>query len=88
MILSVALCESEIRAKEVFLMKHYPGMFEEIVIVKSANEKATKIREIADRENVPLEHCELVEDTFMTLLDVMGDGVKVKHISEIVGTNQ
>ena len=59
-------------------------MFEEMITVGSACEKGEKINEIAAGENVSLENCELIEDTFKTLLDVMGDGIKVKHISELV----
>lgn len=83
-VLTAVLCESEVGAKKDFLAEHYPGMFEEMITVGGASEKGGKIKEIANRENVTLEHCELVEDTFTTLLDVMGDGIKVTHLSEIV----
>lgn len=83
-VLTAVLCESEVGAKKVFLDEHYPGIFEDMITVGSAGEKGEKIKEIAAREDVPLDHCELVEDTFMTLLDVMEDGVRVTHLSEIV----
>lgn len=33
---------------------------------------------------VSCRECELVEDDFSTLLDVMGDGVKTTHISQLI----
>ena len=58
----------------MFLNKHYFGLFEDLITVSGASRKRKKIREIADVQNVNYSECELVEDTFMTLLDVMDDG--------------
>lgn len=83
-VLTTILCESEVRAKEAFLERHYSGLFEELITVDNTKEKRTMIKAIAARENIPLERCELVEDTFMTLLDVISEGIEVTHLSELV----
>ena len=84
-VITCTLSEIEVRAKEKFIARVYPGLFEEIYAVYSDDDKIKVIREVAEREGVPLDHCELVEDTFRTLLHILADGVRPMHISQIVG---
>ena len=83
-VLTAVMSDAEIKAKNVFIKNNYDGFFEELLTVSNASEKREKIRKTAEMEGVPCCECELVEDDFSTLLDVICDGVKTTHISQLI----
>lgn len=83
-VLTAVMSNAEIGAKKVFIKDNYDGFFEELLTVGNASEKREKIRQVAEMEGVSCRECELVEDDFSTLLDVIGDGVKTTHISQLI----
>lgn len=83
-VLTAVMSNAEIEAKKVFIKDNYDGLFEDLLTVSNASEKREKIRKVAEMESVSCCECELVEDDFSTLLDVMGDGVKTTHISKLI----
>ena len=74
----------EVPGKQRFIQRCYPGLFEELLHVKSDKEKLTAMEETARRHGLTLADCELVEDTYATLLYVMGFGVTPTHLSLLV----
>ena len=83
-VLTAVMSDAETEAKKVFIKENYDGFFEDLLTVSSAKEKKEKIRQVAEIEGVSCCECELVEDDFSTLLDVMSDGVKTTHISQLI----
>ena len=83
-VLTAVMSDAEIEAKKVFLEKHYKGFFEDMLTAGSAKEKREIIRKTAEAEEAQCGECELVEDAFSTLLDVLSDGVKATHISQLI----
>lgn len=83
-VLTAVMSDAEVAAKKEFINKFYKDFFEELLTVKSAGEKREVIKHIAESEGILCSECELVEDAFMTLLDVMVDGIKATHISQLV----
>ena len=82
--LSTMELPEERSAKEVFLQKHFPGMFEELLGPEEDAQKVDMIRETAAREGVLLSECELVEDTYRTLLLANEAGIRCTHISHLL----
>ncbi|MCQ2546935.1 MAG: hypothetical protein MJ161_05245 [Clostridia bacterium] len=76
--------EGEVLAKWEFLKDHYDGYFEDMLMVKTPEEKLGVIKKVAEEEGVLLHECELIEDMYPTLLGVLADGIKATHISQIV----
>lgn len=83
-VLTAVMSDAEIEAKRVFIEENYDGFFDDLLTVSNAKEKREKIRRVAEMEGVSCCECELVEDDFSTLLDVIGDGVKTTHISQLI----
>ena len=77
----------ETEAKHKFIDTYYPGIFEKVISVSKDEYKFIVIDEMAKITGYALEECELVEDTFSTVLDVSLKGIKATHISDIVSVN-
>ncbi|MBO7403124.1 MAG: hypothetical protein J6U10_09060 [Lachnospiraceae bacterium] len=78
-VLTAVYNDPEVRAKEKFIAMNYPGLFEEILTVSCAEDKIGVMRDYAAKFNVPLEDCELVDDTYSLLLKVVVAGMKATH---------
>jgi len=83
-VLSVSQSEGENLAKQRFVEMHFPGMFDEVIMVDCNADKITVIREHATREGVELSQCELVEDTYSNVLMANDNGIKATHIAALV----
>lgn len=83
-VLTSSQSEKETQAKVRFVERNYPGLFREVLAVRHDKDKLDVIlQKAAERGTVP-EQCELVEDTYGTLLLVMQQGIRPTHISAIV----
>jgi phosphoglycolate phosphatase-like HAD superfamily hydrolase len=82
--LSTSQTSFEHAAKQKFLDTHYPGIFSELITVSRDAYKQQVIAQMARLRGVSLTECELVEDTYATLLTAGELGIKVTHISMIL----
>ena len=71
-------------AKRQFVENEYPGLFEDVIGVAEDDLKITVMDQIARDTGVANEECELVEDTYFTLLTARESGFKATHISNIL----
>ena len=82
-VLTGSQCEAETAAKRKFTDRCYPGLFEEVIPVLHEAEKLVKIKEYAAKYGAALNECELVEDTFSILLEVVTAGVEATHVISV-----
>lgn len=87
-VLTRTISESENEGKKAFLKKHYPGLFEEYISVAHDSEKIPVIRKLAEENQMPLAACELVEDTYMLVLQALSSGMVGTHVSNIVAEEE
>lgn len=83
-VLTTSKTSFETKAKEKFTERYYPGLFEEIIAVASDEMKLPVMLSVAEKYGVRPEKCELVEDTFSTLLQIMQSGIRPVHISHLL----
>lgn len=83
-VLSVSQSEGESLAKEHFIETHFPGLFQEVIIVDNNPAKIEVIHKYAENEGVTLSQCELVEDTYSNVLMANNNGIKATHIAALV----
>ena len=83
-VLTTSGSKEETAAKEKFIRTHYAGLFEKVIAVDADRKKLDEIERIADSFQADLSECELVEDTFATLLLVNQYKIKVTHVSSLV----
>ena len=86
-VLTSSSLEIETKAKKVYVEEHFPNLFDEIYAVEHDAEKVPFIVEMADREEVPLGECLLLEDTYNTVLAAHERGIAGVHISNILAGN-
>jgi phosphoglycolate phosphatase-like HAD superfamily hydrolase len=82
--LSTSQTSFEHAAKQKFLDTHYPGIFSALITVSRDAYKQQVIAQMAKLRGIPLTECELVEDTYATLLAAGETGIKVTHISMLL----
>lgn len=82
--LSTSQSSFEHDAKKKFLETHYPGVFLSLISVSRDELKLPVIAKMAEKMKARLEDCELVEDTYATLLEAGKLGVKATHISALM----
>ena len=83
-VLSTAQTAPERAAKSKFVKQNYPqGFFTEVLTVEHDADKLPVIRKVAEKEGVRLEDCELIEDTYATVLAAIVAGVRGTHVSQI-----
>jgi FMN phosphatase YigB (HAD superfamily) len=83
-VLSTVQTSFEYDAKKSFLDQHYPGLFEALLTVSQDEYKWKVITKMAEKMHVGPEDCELVEDTYLTLIEAAGRGIKATHISSLM----
>jgi FMN phosphatase YigB (HAD superfamily) len=83
-VLSTVQTSFEYEAKKCFLDRHYPGLFESLIAVSQDAYKWKVIAKMAEKMHLGLEDCELVEDTYATLIEAAGRGIKATHISSLM----
>ncbi len=79
---------SEDAGKKEFLSRHYPDCFEEYLSVRHDSEKIPVIRSVAEKAQLPLSECELVEDTYMLVLQAISEGMTGTHVSNITAAEE
>lgn len=68
-------------SKKRFIKEHYPEIKDaNILMVASADMKKDMIRYLAERDNIKLKECLLIEDTFQTLIDAEIAGISNLHV--------
>lgn len=72
-------------AKQRFVEKWYPGLFDEYISVREDREKVEVIKDKAAANAVALSECELVEDTYAILLEAVSEGIAGKHVTNLIG---
>ena len=83
-VLSTSQTSWEKAAKQKFVKQNYAdGFFTEVIAVEHDEDKLPVIRKVAEKEGVRLEDCELVEDTYATVLAAIVTGIRGTHISQI-----
>jgi FMN phosphatase YigB (HAD superfamily) len=82
--LSTSQTSFEHEAKQKFLDTHYPGLFRSLITVSRDEYKLQVIAAMAEQKQIPIEECELVEDTYATLLEAADRGICVTHISMLI----
>ena len=83
-VLSAVACEDEARAKDKFIARLYPGLFEENIYVDDAPDKVPYILKRAEELGVPVSSCELVEDNLELLFVANTAGIIPTHLSMLV----
>lgn len=83
-VLSTAQSLGEIEAKKTHILRTFPSLFEEVITVSSDPMKMDVIKEYADKYGCDLRECEIVEDTYSTILKANDLGIHATHISMIV----
>ena len=83
-VLSAVICEEEARAKDKFVGRVYPGLFEACYYVYDPAEKVDFIRKKAEEWGVPLSSCELVEDNLDILFAANTAGIRPMHLSMLI----
>lgn len=83
-VLTASFGEAESHSKQVFVERCYEGLFDEFYSVLSSSDKVPFIQKLADENGVDISECELVEDTFTTLLEAEGAGIIPTHIANLV----
>lgn len=83
-VLSTAQLPEETAAKIKFVNDRFPGVFEEVITVAHDAQKLSVMSDKAKECNVDITDCEIVEDTYATILKANEMGIKATHISQIV----
>ena len=83
-VLSAVICEEEERAKDKFVERCYPGLFESCHYVYEASEKIPFILNMAEKEGVSAADCELVEDNLDILFAANTAGITPMHLSMLI----
>ena len=86
-VLTASCGEEEDRAKDLFIGRQFPGLFHSVICVRHDREKIDVIRKEAGKAGVEMGDCELIEDTFDTVLLAHVAGVKAVHVSNILAGN-
>lgn len=71
-------------AKDEFIRCNFENIFSKVVYVDEASEKVDYIQKYASENNIPLNDCVLVEDTFSTLMEAEEVGIIPIHITNVV----
>lgn len=71
-------------AKDEFVRCNFDDTFSKIVYVDFASDKVPYIKQYAKNNNIPLEDCYLIEDTYQTLVEAVEVGINPIHITNIV----
>lgn len=87
-VLTRAVSDSENAGKKAFLARYYPELFEEYLSVEQDREKIPVILDTAEKNQVSPEDCELVEDTYMLVLQALASGIIGTHVSNIVAEEE
>ena len=87
-VLTTSSMSFENDAKRKFANRYYPDLFEDIIAVGKDAMKAVVMRHMAEKFQTSLCNCELVEDTYATLLDVVSQGMKGTHITHIISSDE
>ena len=83
-VLSAAACEEEERAKDKFIARLYPGLFEACHYVPNAEDKIPFILHFAEENDIPVSSCELVEDNLDVLFIANTAGITPMHLSMLI----
>lgn len=84
-VLSTVMSPYEKDAKTKFVQEKYPGLFDGFIYVEHDAEKIPVIERFAAENAVKISECELVEDTFATLLKANEKGIVPMHLSMLAG---
>ena len=83
-VLSAIACEEEGIAKDKFIDRLYPGMFESCHYVYHAEDKIPFILRFAEERRIPAASCTLVEDNLDILFIANTAGITPMHISMLI----
>ena len=83
-VLSAVACEEEEHAKDRFIERLYPGLFEACYYVYEAADKIPFIVNKAEAEGVTVSSCELVEDNLDVLFAANTAGITPMHLSMLI----
>ncbi len=87
-VLTRTASNSEDAGKKAFLEKWYPGVFEEYISVRHDSEKIPVILRKAEENGMTSDQCELVEDTYMLVLQALSSDMRGVHVSNIVAEEE
>ncbi len=82
-VLTTSQTSFETNGKKKFLQTHCPGLFDDVISVSQDQYKLLVIQAIAEMNGVALTECELIEDTYSTLLTMLPYGIKPTHVSSL-----
>ena len=83
-VLTAVSSTEEVSGKKKFIEDYCPDIFDDILWVFSSEDKLETIRSTAAKQGAKLTDCQLVEDSFATLLYVMHYGVTPIHVASLV----
>lgn len=86
-VLSATENQIEADSKTVFLNNNYPHIFKEYYYVKNDNEKIEFIENFCKENNIEINNCLIVDDTYSLLLQAHCKGICSTHISNILANN-
>lgn len=71
-------------AKNEFINNNFRDIFSKVVYVDEPNEKVDYIQKYAIENNIPLNHCYLIDDTLDILIKAEEVGIVSTHITNVV----
>lgn len=83
-VLSTAHTKEETSAKIKFVKTKLPDLFEEVITVAHDADKIPVMLDKAEKYGLEAKDCEIVEDTYATILKSNDVGIKATHISSLV----
>lgn len=84
-ILTVVSSDAELGAKKRWLDRNGLGwLFDELIAVRSPEEKVPYILDRARKEGLAPMNCMLVEDTLLTAIAAANAGIDARHLSHII----
>lgn len=83
-VLTTSQTSFETLAKEEFIRRHYPGLFEQVIAVAKDELKLPVMCAMAEQCGVQADELELVEDTYALVLAADRLGIRATHVSQII----
>lgn len=82
-VLSTVQTGEEAAAKQKFTKQNFPGLFSDVLTVQNDADKFAVMRQLMEEKGVRPEECELVEDTYATVLAAAVAGMRATHVSHL-----
>lgn len=86
-VLSSVCNETERQAKILFIQNNYPETFTDLYFVRHDADKIVLLKDFAEKKQIYLSSCLLVDDTYDLLLKAHCAGISCAHVSNVLADN-